>query len=60
MARPLRLEYEGALYHITSRGNALERIFLNDEDRGRFLKVLGDGVWGQVFIFDVLVLTRYR
>jgi putative transposase len=44
MARPLRLEYEGALYHITSRGNALEKIFLNDEDRGRFLNVLGDVV----------------
>ena len=41
MARPLRLEYEGALYHITSRGNAREDVFLNDSDRARFLEILG-------------------
>ena len=33
MARPLRIEYAGALYHITSRGNAQEAIYRNDEDR---------------------------
>ena len=27
MARPLRLEYPGALYHVTSRGNAGQKIF---------------------------------
>jgi len=42
MARPLRLEYEGAIYHVTSRGNAQEHIFLNDRDRARFLEILGD------------------
>ncbi len=41
MARQLRLEYEGALYHITSRGNAGAAIYLDDEDRTRFLDVLG-------------------
>jgi len=40
MARPLRIEYEGALYHITSRGNAREKIFLTDTDRMEFLDVL--------------------
>ena len=42
MARPLRLEYEGAIYYITSRGNAREDVFLNDRDRARFLEILGD------------------
>jgi len=32
MTRPLRLEYEGALYHVTSRGNAREDIFLDDNE----------------------------
>ena len=40
MARPLRLEYAGALYHVTARGNARQDIFLDDEDRRRFLRVL--------------------
>ena len=40
MARPLRIEYEGALYHVTSRGNARERIYLTDGDRLEFLDVL--------------------
>jgi hypothetical protein len=44
MARPLRIEYEGAVYHITSRGNAFQDIFLDDEDRLNFLKVLEDVV----------------
>ncbi len=44
MTRPLRLEYEGALYHVTSRGNAGEQIFSDDRDRGRFLEILGDVV----------------
>lgn len=42
MARPIRIEYAGALYHITSRGNARETIFLTDEDRLSFLKILQD------------------
>lgn len=41
MARPLRLEYKNAVYHVTSRGNAGAAIFLNDVDRVRFLEVLG-------------------
>jgi putative transposase len=40
MARPLRLEYPGAVYHVTSRGNARQRIFLDDHDRELFLKTL--------------------
>ncbi len=44
MARPLRIQFEGALYHITSRGNARQDIFLDDEDRPAFLEVLGEAV----------------
>lgn len=40
MARPLRLEYPGAIYHITSRGNAGNKIFRNDKDREHFLATL--------------------
>lgn len=40
MARPLRIEYPGAAYHVTCRGNARERIFLVDPDRELFLQVL--------------------
>jgi putative transposase len=37
MARPLRIEFPGALYHVTTRGNARQDIFVDDEDRQRFL-----------------------
>lgn len=40
MARPLRIEIAGALYHITSRGNARENIYVDDEDRETFLILL--------------------
>jgi len=40
MARPLRIEYPGALYHITTRGNAQANIFIDDKDRKRFLEIL--------------------
>jgi hypothetical protein len=36
MARPLRLEFAGALYHVTSRGNRREMIFESDDDRRTF------------------------
>jgi putative transposase len=42
MARPLRIEYEGALYHILSRGNDQRDIFVVDDDRVAFLKALGE------------------
>ena len=40
MARPLRIEYPNAVYHVTSRGNARNKIFLGDQDRENFLFVL--------------------
>ena len=41
MARPLRIQFEGAIYHVTSRGNARQDIFLDDADRAHFLKAFG-------------------
>ena len=40
MARPLRLEYPGAVYHVTSRGNARRKIYRDEEDRTSFLVTL--------------------
>ena len=44
MARPLRIEYPGALYHVTSRGNARGAIFVDDSDRCLLLDVIADVV----------------
>jgi len=48
MARPLRLEFAGAVYHLTSRGNVHQKIFFNDADRELFLQTLAH------------VVSRYR
>jgi len=40
MARPLRIEYAGALYHITSRGDCREDIYRDNEDREQWLEIL--------------------
>ena len=44
MARPLRIEFPGAVYHVTSRGNARDLIFIDDSDREDFLLILGSVV----------------
>lgn len=41
MARPLRLELAGGLYHVTSRGDGREDIYLSDQDRQVWLEILG-------------------
>lgn len=40
MARPLRIQFPGALYHVTSRGDRRENIFLTDHDRYAWLDIL--------------------
>ena len=37
MARPLRIEFADAVYHVTSRGDRREAIYRDDEDRQRAL-----------------------
>src|SRR5574340_1187213 len=44
MSRPLRLEFESALYHVTSRGDRREPIFEDDADRNSWLEVFGQGL----------------
>jgi REP element-mobilizing transposase RayT len=40
MARPLRIEYPGAWYHVTCRGNEKRNIFGDDADRDKLLEIL--------------------
>lgn len=42
MSRPLRIEFPGAFYHVTSRGNARQTVFLDERDYRKFLGLLGD------------------
>ena len=42
MARPLRVEFPGALYHVTARGNERRAVFRDDKDRQTFLATLGE------------------
>jgi len=44
MARPIRIEYEGGFYHVTSRGNARQDIFTDTKDYRTFLTILADVV----------------
>ena len=40
MARPMRIEYPGAVYHVTGRGNARQDVYLSPDDRASFLDIL--------------------
>ncbi len=42
MARPLRIEFDGAVYHVMARGNGGDAVFRDDEDRRVLLSVLGE------------------
>jgi putative transposase len=44
MARPLRIEYQGAHYHVTSRGNERKAIYRDNTDREKFLELIGRAV----------------
>jgi putative transposase len=44
MARPLRIEFAGAVYHVTSRGNERRPIFRTNSDRLTFLRFLGETI----------------
>lgn len=56
MARPIRLEFPGAIYHVTTRGNGGEDIFIEDQDRLQFLAVLGEVVLRAGWIVHAYVL----
>jgi REP element-mobilizing transposase RayT len=40
MARPIRIEYPGAVYHVICRGNNRQAIYRDDDDRRRYLEKL--------------------
>jgi putative transposase len=56
MARPLRLEHSGAVWHVTSRGNERRDIFRDDRDRERFLGILADVVGAMKWRLHAFVL----
>lgn len=53
MARPLRLEFEGAIYHLLARGNARQQIFASERDQAQFLSFLE----ASAKRFDVAILA---
>jgi len=44
MARLQRIEYDGAVYHVTARGNERRALFVDEGDRERFVRVLSESV----------------
>ena len=60
MARPLRIEFKGALYHILSRGNERRDIFLGDDDYDIFLGVLEEMSYRfEVDIFAYVLMSNH-
>ena len=57
MARPPRIEYDGAWYHVMNRGAGRRSIFLDDNDRRRFLHLLGQirEIWNvEVYAYGLM------
>ena len=44
MSRPLRIAYEGAVYHVMNRGLNRQKIFYNNQDYQKFIGILKDSV----------------
>ena len=44
MPRPIRIEFDGAIYHVTARGNERRDIYRDDRDRGHWLENVGEAV----------------
>jgi len=55
MARPLRIEYPGAWYHVMNRGRRGENVFLGEKDYEAFLVVLQEAA--EVFGFQVVAYS---
>ena len=62
MARPLRIEYPGAYYHVTSRGNEQKDVFKSQRDREKFLSYLESAVvrYGAVIHAWCLMSNHYH
>lgn len=53
MSKPLRIEFEGALYHVTSRGDRREKIFKGDKNREAFYELIN------IYKIRAIVLILY-
>jgi putative transposase len=62
MARPLRLDFEGALWHVTARGNERKEIVRDDVDRDAFVRILASVVkrYGWILHGWVLMPNHYH
>jgi putative transposase len=61
MARPLRIEYSGAFYHVMHRGNAGSDIFKSDRDREQFLEYVGKAAARyEIKIHAYCLMRHYR
>lgn len=62
MARSLRINYPGAFYHVTSRGNEQRDVFKSQRDREKFLAYLGSASerYGAVFHCWCLMGNHYH
>jgi REP element-mobilizing transposase RayT len=60
MARPLRIQYSGAVYHVTCRGNERKEIFKDDQDRETFLEILtkSSGIY-TIKIFSYMLMENH-
>jgi len=58
MARRLRLEYPGAIYHVMSRGDRKEPIFKDDRDRRKFIESLGEACLKTTWQVHALCLMK--
>ncbi|MDW7712269.1 MAG: transposase [Deferrisomatales bacterium] len=62
MGRPLRIEYPGVFYHVTSRGNEKREVFKGQRDRGKFLEYLESATvrYGARFHAYCLMTNHYH
>ncbi len=62
MARPLRIEYPGAVYHVMNRGVSRQAIFRRDDDYEGFLQILAEtyDLWGVEVLAYCLMPTHYH
>ena len=57
MSKPWRIEYEGALYQLLSRGNERSNILMDEKDRSDFLEAVGE--MSQRFDIDIYISIIY-
>ena len=62
MARGIRIEYSGAIYHVTARGNRRKRIFVDDRDHEHFLECVAEAArrFGWVITSYVLMVNHFH